>query len=372
MLIRSLPQALWLALPPTLFAAALLFAAGDAPAQQAVSPPDRAALEGSSYTHYPLGRRSARVQTLHDAAPGGATLAAHGYRRDAIGVRGLVPGFACELEVRLSLSPRTAATASAVFADNVGPQEVVVLPRQLLAFPPTDRPALDPAAQYDLIVPYATPFVVPQQGGTLCVDVRVFGNQTATGADQNISVYLDAHQQYADGRARQRAFRTGLGCPAPGSTTNSYATLDLWQMPAGTSELDVAIRHGVADPGTGTTRAFLTLGTAMAGAPWPSRSDCPFWSSAEVWFALPGAMTSAGRYDGRLTGMPLLPPGFRLWCQAGSVDLVTAGLAFSDALTLTTPPLGALPIPAARVANGTDVTAPSGVVSAAVPVTAFF
>ena len=31
------------------------------PAQQFVSPSERSALEGSSYTHYPLGRASARV-----------------------------------------------------------------------------------------------------------------------------------------------------------------------------------------------------------------------------------------------------------------------------------------------------------------------
>lgn len=346
--------------------------AAAAPAQQAVSPADRADIEGSSYTHYPLGRHSARVQTLHDLPTGAATLAAHGYRRDAIGVRGVVPGFACELEVRLSMSPRTAATASATFSDNVGPQEVVVLPRQVVTFPATDRPPLDPAATYELVVPYATPFSVPQQGGTLCVDVRVFSNQTPTGPNQNLSVYLDAHQQYPDGRARQRAFRTGIGCPAPGSQTNSYADLDLWRLPAGTTELDVSIRHGVPDPGTGTTRAFLTIGTAIAGAPWPTRSDCPFWSSAEVWFALPGPLTGTGRYDGRLTNLPLLPPGFRLWCQAGSIDLATAGLAFSDALTMTTPPFGQVPIPAARIANGSDVHAAAGVVSASVPVTAFF
>ena len=62
------------------------------PAQQFVSPSERSALEGSSYTHYPLGRASARVQTLHDHIPGGAWIAAHAYRRDAVAIRGNVAG----------------------------------------------------------------------------------------------------------------------------------------------------------------------------------------------------------------------------------------------------------------------------------------
>lgn len=354
------------------FVLSLLAAASAAPSQQAVSPADRAALEGSSYSHYPLGRRSARVQTLHDDIPAGAVLSAHGYRRDAIGVRGVVPGLSCELRVTLSMSPNTAATASSAFANNVGANPVVVLPRQVVSFPSTDRPGLDPADTFELLVPYTTPFVVPPQGGTLCVDVEVFGNVTANGPDQNVSVYLDSHQQFADGRALQRGFRTLQGCPAPGSTADCYAGLDLWRLQSGTTELDVAIRNGVADPGTGTTRAFLTMGTSLDGTPWPLRSDCPFWSSAELWFALPGAMTAGGRYDGTLAGLPLLPPGHRLWCQAGSIDLSTVAMSFSDAITLVTPPYGQLPVPVARVANGSDVNAPTGNVSASAPVTAFF
>lgn len=341
-------------------------------AQNVVSPNDRAALEGSSYTHYPLGRKSARVQTLHDDVPGGTVIAAHAYRRDAIGVRGIVPGVACDLQVTLSMSPNTADSASGTFADNVGSNPVVVLPRQVVTFPSTDRPSLDPSPLFELVIPYAVPFVVPPQGGTLCVDVEVFSNQTPNGPDQNISLYLDAQQQFADGRAVQPGFRTMQGCPAPGSTTDCYANLDLWRLQNGSSEFDVSIRNGVADPGTGTTRAFLTIGTSLDGTPWPLRSDCSFWSSAELWYALPGTMTTNGRYDGTLPNLPLLPPGYRLWCQAGSIDLATTGMSFSDAVTLVTPPYGQLPIPAARIANGSNVAATTGSVSSSVPVMAFF
>ncbi|MCK5941021.1 MAG: hypothetical protein KAI24_03550 [Planctomycetes bacterium] len=341
-------------------------------AQNVTSPADRGGLEGSSYTHYPLGRKSARVQTLHDDVPGGTVIGAHGYRRDAIGVRGIVPGLSCDLQVTLSMSPNTADGASGTFANNVGANPVVVLPRTVVTFPSTDRPSLDPSPTFELVIPYAVPFVVPPQGGTLCVDVEVFGNQTPNGPDQNFSLYLDAHQQYADGRALQPGFRTMQGCPAPGSTADCYANLDLWRLPNGTSEIDVSIRNGVADAGNGLTRAFLTLGTSIDGTPWPLRADCPFWSSAELWFALPGTMTTAGRYDDTLANLPLLPPGFRLWCQAGSIDLGTIGMSFSDAVTLVTPPYGQLPMPVARIANGSDVAAATGSVSSSVPVMAFF
>ncbi|MGK0157751.1 MAG: hypothetical protein ACI9SE_004734 [Neolewinella sp.] len=339
---------------------------------QVVSPADRAGLEGSSYTNYPLGRHSARMQTLHDDVPAGTLIAGHAYRRDAIGVRGMIDGLQSDLQVTLSMSSHTAAQASSIFAANTGANPVVTLPRTILAFPPTLRPTLDPAQSFELAIPYAVPFLVPATGGTLCVDVEVFGNQTSNGIDQNVSIYLDAHRQFADGRAVQPGFRLGAGCPAPGSTTNSYANLDLWRFANNTTELDVSIRRGVADPGTGTTRAFLTLGNNPDGTPWPLRSDCPFWSSSEVWFALPGLMTSTGSYDGTLSNLPMLPPGFRLWCQAGSINLATVDMAFSEAITLVTPPPGSLPIPAMRIANGSNQAATSGSVSSSVPVMTFF
>lgn len=356
---------------PPLF---LLILAAGVSAQQplAVSPGDRAALEGSSYSHYPLGRHSARVQTLHDDIPGGTLVSAHAYRRDAIGVRGQIAGFASDLQVTLSMSPNPAAQASSSFANNVGPNPVVTLPRTVLSFPATDRPALDPAPTFEVLIPYAVPFLVPTGGGTLCVDVEVFGNQTANGPNQNVSIYLDAHQQYTDGRSVQPGFRFGQGCPAPGQTANSYANLDLWRMANGTTEIDVSIRDGVADTGSGTTRAFFTMGLGITGSPWPMRSDCPFWSSSETWFALPGTMTNLGNYDGGLQGLPLLPPGYRLWLQAGSIDLSTVDMAFSDGITLVTPPYGSLPIPCARIANASNQAATSGSVSNSVPVMAFF
>lgn len=351
-----------------------LFTLSLLPAQQivAVSPLDRGALEGSSFTHFPLGRANARMQTLHHDLPGGTLLSGHAYRRDAITVRGQVDGFQSDLQVTLSMSPNLPTQASATFANNVGSNPVVVLPRTVLAFPATQRPALDPAPGFDLVIPYQFPFLLPSQPGTLCVDVTLFGNSSALGSNQNLSLYLDAHEHYTDGRAEQPGFRTFQGCPAPGATTDCTASMTYWRLPGG-GRVDVSIRDGVPDDGSGImqTRAFVTFGQSLAGSPWPSRTDCPFWSSTEVWYVLPGTMNAAGDYDGSLLALPHLPPGFRLWCQAGSIDLVTAGLAFSDAVTFVTPPPGPLPIPTARIVNSTNRSAATGTVSYAVPVMGF-
>jgi len=360
--------------PPMQFSTLLvlpLVCAAAAAQQVAVSPTDRLSLEGSSFTHLPLGRADARMQTLHSDVPGGMLLTGHGYRRDAVGVRGIVPGFSSDMEVKLSMSPRLPTQASTTFATNEGPNPTVVLPRTFVTFPATDRPPSDPAPTFELLVPYQVPFLVPPSGGTLCVDVTIFGNVSASGQNQNLSIYLDAHENYTDGRAEQPGFRTGTGCPAPGQTAPSYSQMTLWRLLSGT-RFDVSIRDGVRDPGTGVTVPFVLLGTSLSTITWPTRLDCTIWSSADVGYLLPGVMNTQGAYDGSLQGLPILPPGYRLWCQAGSISLVTAELAFSDANTLITPPAGPLPIPMSRIANSTDHTAATGVVSYAVPVMGFY
>ncbi len=335
------------------------------------SPADRLSLEGSSFTHFPLGRASARMQTLHADVPPGAVLSGHAYRRDAAGVRGRIDGLSVDLQVTASVIQALPTGASATFVQNRGGNPVVVLPRRWVTFPATDRPGLDPAPTFELSIPWQTTFTMPASGGTLCLEVEVFGNQTPTGANRNVSLYLDAHENYANGHAEQPGFRLAQGCPAPGNNDDCYASLTLWHR--GTRmDLDVALRDGVPDTGSGLVRGFVALGNTFTAQTWPLRNDCTLYSSAEVWFALPGAISGAGSFDGTFAGLPVLPPGFRLWCQAGTLDLGSGALAFSDATTLVTPPAGPLPIPVARVVNSTSVTATTGTVSFAVPVVGFF
>ena len=310
------------------------------------------------------------MQTLHADVPGGTVITGHAYRRDAVSVRGTVDGFQAELQVTLSLSPNLPTQVSTTFANNTGASAVTVLPRQWVTFPPTVRPSLDPAPTFDLVIPYLVPFVMPPQGGTLCVDVEIWGNQSTGGPNRNLSIYLDSHEHYPDGRTEQPGFRFGQGCAAPGSTTAAYATMSLWHL--GTQQqLDVALRNGVAEDGSGLARAWLAIGLQTASTPWPLNPTCRLWSSADVWFVLPGQPDALGDYDGGLTGLAVLPPGYRLWCQAGSAHLGTGALAFGDGSTFVTPPAGRLPIPTSRVANSSDHAAATRTLSYAVPVMAF-
>lgn len=369
----AMPASILHCLPRHQLCAAALAAASTLTAQLplAVSPADRAQLEGSSFTHLPIGRASARMQTLHADVPPGLVIGGHGYRRDAAGVRGTVDAFAVELQVTLSVSPNLPTRASTTFANNVGSNPVVVLPRQWVAFPATNRPALDPAPNFELAIPYVTPFQMPSTGGTLCVDIEVWGNQSAAGSNRNLSIYLDSHDLYSDGRAEQPGFRFGSGCPAPGQTNQPTATPTLW-LRQGLSQFDVALRGAGRDDGSGLLRAWFAVGALPANQPWPSNANCVLWGTADAWFVLPGTPDASGNLDASLTGLPALPPGYRLWCQAGSAHLGSGALAFSDGATLVTPGPGPVPMTVSRVANSTDRSSATGTVSYAVPVMAFF
>ena len=329
----------------------------------AVSPADRAQLEGSSYSHYPLGRFDTRLQQLHADLPGGMVLSGHAYRRDAVQLTGAAPAFASDMEVTLSLSPRTPATASATFANNQGPSPVAVLPRTVLAFPSTTRPGLDPSPSFDLLVPYQLPFVLPAQGGTLCVDTTIYSNVSSAGQDRNLSVYLDAHEGRTDGRAEQPGFRLGQGCPPPGRTTSAYATLTLWHLGAA-MQLDLAMRNGVPQG-----QPLVTLGLRQTNL--PLGGSCALLGSAELWYMPIGSNDGSGSFDGSVA-LPVLPPGYRIFCQTGSIDLQTGGYALGDLSALVTPPAAPTNLPAVRIANASDHTAATGTVSPVATVTRFY
>ena len=296
----------------------------------------------------------------------------HAYRRDANGMTGQIGGFVADLEVTLSQAPHAPQQASSFFANNQGPAPTTVLPRSTLSFPPTDRPTLDPAPTFDFIVPYHVPYVLPAGPNSLCVDMVMHGNASALGSNRNLSIYLDAHELHTNGTTEQPGFRTGSGgCPAPGSNSPSFANLALWHL-GNASQVDVSIRRGIADDGSGLARAFLCLGTSAVQWPWPLRPSCLQQSSTELWMALPGPMSPTGRYDQSVTGLPPLPPGYRLWCQAGSIHLGSAALAFADLSSLTTPPAAPATLPAVRIAASSNRLAVQGTISNSVPVTLFF
>ena len=352
--------------------AALTFClcAGIAAAQSAASPADRLTREGSTFTHFPLGRPNARFQFLYGDLPPLMVLHGHAYRRDAIGVRGHVDNFTADLSVALSIAPLAASQASATFQNNSGTSPTVVLPRQLVTFVATDRPLIDPATSFDLTVPYAVPFLMPASPPTLCVDMTMYGNSSAAGVDRNLSIYLDGHD-YNGGHNEQPGFRMGGGCAAPGNQATMYANLSLLHL-GSSMQIDIAARDGVADDGSGTSRTFLCLGTQSSHQPLPGTALCSVLTSTEIWYLLPGNNSILGNFDGRLPGLALLRPGYRLWLQTGSVNLANGDLALGDLSTLITPPAAPSSAPAARIAASSDRTALSGAVSFSVPVTLFF
>lgn len=333
------------------------------------SPTDRAGFEGSSSTHYPLGRATMRLQTLHADLPGGAVLQGLAYRRDAINVRGVVDAFQSDLEVRVSMSPRTPTTASTTFAANEGTAPLLVLPRTVVQFPAVDRPLLDPAPSAAYAIPWAVPFTVPQGGGTVCIDVIVWGNATTGGNNRNFSVWLDAHELRTDGFNEAPGFRIGTGCAAPGASATCTSTASLWLGPSG-SRVDAMLRNGLPDDGTGSVLVALALGLANPLVPLPGAAGCTLLTSGEWWQLLPGTTGSAGEHAGSVA-LPALPPGYRLWLQQACLAPATGALVLSDGNTLRTPP-AALPVPTVvRIAHASDPTSATGTVSFAVPVVRF-
>ena len=331
------------------------------------SPTDRAVFEGSSSTHYPLGRAAMRLQTLHADLPGGAVLQGIAYRRDAVNLRGIIDAFQADLEVRVSMSPRTPTTASATFAANEGPAPTTVLPRTVVQFPAVDRPLLDPALAAEYAIPWAVPFVVPTGGGCVCLDVVVRGNSTAAGPNRNFSVWLDAHELRTDGWSEAPGFRFGSGCAAPGSTAPSTMSASLWLGPTG-SRVDTTMRNGLPDDGTGRVLVALAIGLANPLVALPGGAGCTLFTSGEWWQLLPGTTGPAGEHAASVA-LPALPPGYRLWMQQAS--LAPGALTLSDGNTLQTPP-PALPAPTAvRIAHASDPSSATGTVSFAVPVVRF-
>ena len=351
----------------------LLLTATTLPAQgTAVSPADRAGLEGSHSTVYPLGRFNARVQTMHADLPGTLTqIQGHAYRRDAATVRGQVAGFATEMEVTLSIAPHGPGQASTTFANNVGSNPVTVLPRTFLSFPATNRPLQDPAPTFELVVPYAVPYTIPVGSGTLCIDTVVYGNVTPGGTNTNFNPLLDAHQVLGNGSNLQPGFRSGQGCPAPGSSAPMYGSFTFDLDGAGNLDLKIALRKGIQDPGTGSAVSFLMAGGLPVQVPFPGLPGCDLLTSLDHWQILPGTNGTNGAWNGTVTAPPL-PPGLRLYLQGGSADPVQKAVVFGDQSGITVPPSGPSTVTAVRIAHGGDHLSPTGTVSPNVPVISFF
>lgn len=358
------------ALPSVLLSALALGTPGSATAQ-VVSPADRTGLEGSTSTTYPLGRFDCRLQMLHGDLGAARTLHGHAYRRDAIATNGSVEGYQTELSVTLSVAGRAPDAASRTFADNVGTGAVVVLPRGVVSFPTTDRPAGAPAPSFEFAIPYATPFQFPGNGASLCVDVEVFGNQRGTARNVNFTPYLDAHDVVGDGSNEQPGYRFGTGCSATGTGTAHNARLTFRASTTGLA-LEVASRNGLPTTATDPALVAMLVGLQRQDRAWPGRPGCTVFPTLDADATLPGNNDALGSWDGTLPPFAGLPVGQEFVVQLVSGQPSTGALTFSDGTVIAVPPPGPTRVTVARIAHATDHTSATGTVSTSVPVVRFF
>ena len=342
------------------------------PAQDLVSPNERATYEGSTYTAYPLGRFNARLKQLHaDLGTTARTFVAHAYRRDAAEVKGMVGAFASEISVVLAISPKTPATASTTFADNLGTQSQVVLPRTKLNFPSTDRPAIDPYPAFTFGIPYQVPFAYPAGGGTLCIDVTVHGNDAPSGKDKDFLPYLDAQDVFADGRMLQVGFRYGQGCIATGQRNAQYGELAFVHT-GSALDLQVTSRYGIPSDLANPAFTGLIIGYGAAQVPWPKQPGCTLWTTSNHAVLFTGANDASGGWTGTFANLPLMGPGTVFFAQVASVQPSTTTASFGDGTRLVVPPAGKVGLPAVRIAAGSDRTATTGTIATQVAIVKLF
>lgn len=109
-----------------------------------------------------------------------------------------------DIQINLSTTHRTPSSLSTVFADNVGPDDTVVVPRGPLTLSSLfTGPSGGPKA-FDVVVTLTTPFLYDPSQGNLLLEVRNFVG--------GITRQFDAHFTSADSVARMWIFNS-LGSP---------------------------------------------------------------------------------------------------------------------------------------------------------------
>ena len=124
------------------------------------------------------------------------------------------PGFTVDLEIRASSGPNAPGGLSGTFANNVGSDELVVLPQQTITIPamPANRGPGEFAS-----IPFQVPFVFGTNGNSnLVFEIRVFGISSF------LSWETDAVQAATQGRAVNVGTQCGFGKIWSGSGSGIY------------------------------------------------------------------------------------------------------------------------------------------------------
>ncbi|MFN3241071.1 MAG: hypothetical protein ACE37K_06105 [Planctomycetota bacterium] len=146
-----------------------------------------------------LGQDSSRTQLISamPVAPG-TTITGLGLRPTAS--TSDRASFTADIEIRLSSGPNAPGSLDATFANNIGNDEVVVLPQQTITVPamPANR-----STGFYVDIPFTTPFVFGTNGNTnLVVEVLVF-SRSAGASWSTDRVFAGASG---------RAGTAGIGC----------------------------------------------------------------------------------------------------------------------------------------------------------------
>jgi hypothetical protein len=139
--------------------------------------------------------------------------------------------FTAEVEVRMSSTTATPGALNSIFANNIGSDEFIALPRQIVTIPARDA---NRSTGVFAELAFPVPFVFGLNGSpNVCIDLSVFSR--SAGAE------FDTDRVFAS--ANGRAANTGIGCGAGtiNSTTaggtyvaGSTVTLQLANAPANT------------------------------------------------------------------------------------------------------------------------------------------
>lgn len=246
--------------------------------QHLVVPAAYASTDAVSYQWIAGASRDVRQQTLiaasHLTALVGRPLWAIELRRSS--ANEVFQGGTADLTVRLSTSPRDPLSCAAVFADNIGLDEVQVCsgPVTLPTSPATTGPTVAWSTDNVVRIAFATPFVY--LGGTLCVDVT----GVAVGG-QNADWWM-ADAMFED--IKGTVTDLGGGCGPYGGTQSQWSHVSKRSLLAGAQARFFAYAApytvGVAVFGDGNP-----VGLPLSLAGFPSPSGCELHLSSIVLMA---------------------------------------------------------------------------------------
>jgi hypothetical protein len=175
---------------------ALAAAARPAPAsgQVIVTPNALASTEGNtSFSLAPVSP-AIRFMQLFNASefsslPGPVVITSIAFRPD-VTQSGPAAASATGFQFFLSTTTRTVTTLSPTFADNLGPDYTLVA--MLSSFSTANLPGPGNTRQFDLVVPFTTPFLYDPSAGSLLLDARHSGTSLVSGSTFFVDGFSDS------------------------------------------------------------------------------------------------------------------------------------------------------------------------------------